>query len=392
MQNELLDAAIAYASREWRVIMLHCLNKNDGVLGCSCRKGAECPAAGKHPVFPKWREIATTDPDRLRTWWKHKPRGNIGVLMGGIASLVCVDVDGDDGRESLKRLEELHGPLPATRTQTTGRVGGGEHRIFHVDPFYVDWIRNRAKVAPGIDFRAEGGLIVADPSAHISGARYRWRDPQYPIAELPEWMFKLALSKREVSKEISSSGERPMEERLAALGWPLERRMTAARAALAQAEPAIQGQNGSLACYKAAILVARGFCIPVEPYNHTFDLMWSVYNPICVPAWSQDELIHKIVDAERVSIAPWGFRLAVAILFDQLRQQSPSEAEAVVAPSSEIPLTAEQSTIRRFLGREFLDRKLLDQALERPRRPQLPWKQRAYKQPRRIGWRFDRWK
>lgn len=338
MSNELVNAAVTYASRNWRVIALHFLNLYDGVQGCSCRKKTECNAAGKHPVFSKWREIATTDVDKLQAWWRRWPRANIGLLMGGVASLVCVDIDGDEGRESLKRLEAENSKLPKTRSQSTGRAGGGEHFIFHVDPFYVDWIRNRAKVAPGLDFRSEGGLIVAAPSLHLSGNRYQWRDPHYPIAELPEWMFKLALSKREVSYEVSSSGERPPEDRLAALGWPLERRLENARAELALFEPAIQGQNGSAACYRAAILIARGFCIPVEgQHNHVFDLMWSIYNPMCVPAWNQEELLHKIHDAERISFAPWGFRLNFAIMQEQYT--TPRKIE-MVAPIGSVPPTA----------------------------------------------------
>lgn len=335
--NELIDAAVEYAKRDWRVIALHYLNQYDGVQGCSCKKRADCNAAGKHPVFNKWREVATTDPDRLRAWWKRWPRANVGLLMGGVASLVCVDIDGDDGRTSLAALEHANGTLPATRMQSTGREGGGEHRLFHVDPFYVDWIKNRARVAPGLDFRSEGGLIVAAPSLHASGNYYRWRDPDYPIAELPDWMFKLALSKREVPKELASSGERPTEASLAALGWPLERRMKLAREALAKAEPAVQGQNGSLACYRAAIIATRGYCIPVEGHNHVFDLMWEVYNPICMPSWSQDELIHKIHDAERLSIAPWGFRWNIVMQAEQYGSIAPtplSFREATpVAPS-----------------------------------------------------------
>jgi hypothetical protein len=193
----------------------------------------------------------------------------------------------------------------------------------------VDWIKNRARVAPGLDFRSEGGLIVAAPSLHASGNYYQWRDPNYPIAQLPDWMFKVALAHREVSRDVLSSGERPKEEQLNKIGWPLERRLEAARLALQQAEPAIQGQNGSAACYRAAILVARGYCIPVEGHNHVFDLMWSTYNPMCVPPWNQDELIHKIVDAEKGSVAPWGFKLNVAILLDQYTAPAPVQATPV---------------------------------------------------------------
>jgi len=49
------------------------LNQYDGIQGCSCRKKVDCAAAGKHPVFSKWREIATTDYDKLQAWWRRWP-------------------------------------------------------------------------------------------------------------------------------------------------------------------------------------------------------------------------------------------------------------------------------------------------------------------------------
>ncbi len=224
-RNDLSDAAVAYAARNWRVIALHFMNDKGA---CSCSKGVDCRASAKHPVFAKWRDVATTDPLKLRAWWRKWPRANVGVLMGGVASLVTIDIDGDLGRESLAALEALHSKLPLTLTQSTGRAKGGVHHIFHVDPFYVDWIKNRAHLAPGIDIRSEGGLIVAAPSIHPTGAQYRWIDPTQAIAELPQWLFDLALSRKEQQRVFSSNGTRPSEESLAKKGWPLDRRMKVA--------------------------------------------------------------------------------------------------------------------------------------------------------------------
>ena len=33
-----------------------------------------------------------------------------------------------------------------------------------------------SEIAPGVDTRAEGGYVVAPPSLHISGERYRWEE------------------------------------------------------------------------------------------------------------------------------------------------------------------------------------------------------------------------
>lgn len=314
-RNELAEAALAYANRGWRVIALHFINVNKN-NACSCMRGPECKAPGKHPMFKKWREVATSNPVNLRAWWKAWPLANVGLTMGGQASLVTIDIDGDAGRESLATLEGLHAKLPPTLTQSTGRKGGGEHRLFHVDPFYVDWIRNRAHVAPSIDIRAEGGLIVAAPSLHSSGARYCWHDPNHAIAELPKWLFDLALSKREQQRVFSPSGARPAEEELEKAGWPLKKRIAAAKLALPMAPPAIQGQNGSRDCLRAAFLLVRGFCIPP---TEAFDMLWSDYNPRCVPMWDHDELFHKVTDAEiTLTNVPWKYKLDAVVDYETM--------------------------------------------------------------------------
>jgi hypothetical protein len=56
-------------------------------------------------------------------------------------------------------------------------------------------LRNRVGLAPGIDLRGEGGLIIAPPSIHPSGKAYAWiegRGPDRPLAALPDWLERLA--------------------------------------------------------------------------------------------------------------------------------------------------------------------------------------------------------
>ena len=106
------------------------------------------------------------------------------------------------------------------------------------------------------------------------------------------------------------SAERPPEEELERDGYPLTRRLHVARETLIRdAEPAIQGQNGSRACLMAATLLIRGYCLPPDA---AFELLWHVYNPICIPAWSENELMHKLEDAEyQVSLEtfPWRYKI-----------------------------------------------------------------------------------
>jgi hypothetical protein len=312
---------------------------DDPVCSCYRAKTGDCKTPGKHPTIKNWREIATTDLELITAWWRVWPLSNIGLLMGGAARLVTIDIDGEAGRESIAQFEQLHGTLPVTLTQTTGRAAGGEHLLFTVPhTLEIDRIRNRAHLAPGIDLRAEGGLIVAAPSVHPTGATYRWVDTTVPVADMPVALFKLATSARERQK-VAASAERPPEHELERDGHPLHKRVNRAKLDLLEAEPAIQGRNGSTACLRAACLLIRGYCLPPDA---AFEHLWHVYNPMCVPAWSENELMHKIESAEyNVSdeAYPWRFKIPapdmspegrmVEVLYQQCRRELPDPTEAL---------------------------------------------------------------
>lgn len=78
--------------------------------------------------------------------------------------LVVVDVD---DLVALSRLKAEGRELPATVKSTTGR---GVHLFYRTETE----IRNAVRLFPGIDLRGVGGYVVAPPSVHPTGARYRW--------------------------------------------------------------------------------------------------------------------------------------------------------------------------------------------------------------------------
>jgi putative DNA primase/helicase len=307
------DAALSYAARGWRVIALHNPVTLYGTrqIACSCFRQGDCRTPGKHPRFDKWREVATTDPNKIRAWWQHIPQANVGIATGGLAGLVVIDIDGAEGRESLAKLAQEYGPLPETLRQSTGRVAGGTHHVFQVEVGYLDWLRNKTKIAPGIDIRTEGGLIVAAPSLHPSGTVYAWENEGTPIAPLPDWMGKLTRSQKSRQATFSTNGTRPDEALIEAV-WPLTQRLKLARAALRHAEPAVEGENGSRACLKAAITVVRGYLVPTEG-GIACDLLQDAYNPRCNPPWAEYELVHKINSASVGVDIPWGYRLSAIV-------------------------------------------------------------------------------
>lgn len=115
---------------------------------------------------------------------------------GRESGLLVLDVDGDEGADSLHELEHRHGELPATVEALTG--GGGRH-IYFAHPGGTH--RNTARtLGPGLDTRGDGGYVVAPPSPHPSGRRYEWSVDGHPedvkLASPPAWLLADAVKRR----------------------------------------------------------------------------------------------------------------------------------------------------------------------------------------------------
>jgi putative DNA primase/helicase len=156
-----LSEALGYASRGWPVLPLHAVR--DG--RCSCGN-SDCSSPGKHPIgaaAPNGVSNSTTDRAIIEEWWRQYPDANVGIATGAVSGIVVIDVDGDDGEKSAKEFG-----VPPTVTAITG---GGRHLIFATPETPI---HNAVRFRPGLDARGDGGYIVAPPSLHASGVRYRW--------------------------------------------------------------------------------------------------------------------------------------------------------------------------------------------------------------------------
>lgn len=153
---------------------------------------------GKRPLV-RWQAYQTTPPTRqeIGRWFQQWPDANVGILTGRVSGLVVLDIDPRHGGEaSLEEWRSAGRLLPATAQARTG--GGGRHVYFHHPGVAV---HNRVALAPGVDFRGDGGLVVAPPSRHPSGGYYQWLAPGEGVARqpspMPPWLV-----------EIVSGGER----------------------------------------------------------------------------------------------------------------------------------------------------------------------------------------
>jgi hypothetical protein len=185
--QRLRDAALAYAAQGFRVLPLHHpvparTRSQSGGVGCSCGD-PDCGPVGKHPRTRNGLHDATRDPDRLARWWQRWPHANIGLVTGDLADVL--DVDGPAGRAALRRWATQHalrleGPLV--------RTGSGWHHYLA-----ASGAGNRTGLLEGVDWRGRGGYVIAPPSRHANGSRYRWLRPLASDLPCLPWPLRTLL-------------------------------------------------------------------------------------------------------------------------------------------------------------------------------------------------------
>jgi putative DNA primase/helicase len=170
-----LDAALAYAGKDWPVFPLHrMVTSVDLEAECSC--GRRCSSPGKHPRTPNGVKDATTDAEVIRMW-KTWPESNVAIATGPTSGLYVVDIEAD-GRAAYAEARGTH--TDSTRAVViTG--GGGRHHYYALpvddvldEPLHLP--NTHWKVARKVDTRGTGGYVVAPPSNHHSGGAYQWLD------------------------------------------------------------------------------------------------------------------------------------------------------------------------------------------------------------------------
>ncbi|MFG3442843.1 bifunctional DNA primase/polymerase [Nonomuraea sp. NPDC047897] len=189
MMDDLLTAATAAARRGWHVFPI--------------TPGGKYPARG----FTRWEHNATTDPNRLATWWRRAPY-NVGIACGP-SGLLVIDLDlpkpGEQppaayaarglatGEHVFRDLCAEHGQPYPDDTFTVRTRRGGTHLYFTAPPG-LDLGNTTGRRGNGlgwlIDTRARGGYVVA-PGSHVAardgtGPYTLTRDR--PPAPLPGWL------------------------------------------------------------------------------------------------------------------------------------------------------------------------------------------------------------
>lgn len=171
-----LHGWVGLAERDWRLFPV--------------RPGSKIPA------IADWTTRASSDPDRLRRFFRAHPQFNAGIACGP-SGLLVIDCDlgqvdggqpdiGDPGRpggwDVLQQHAARHGGIPATFTVAT--PSGGRHLYFAAGGHGLG--NTSRTLGPLLDTRGEGGQVLA-PGSRLPGGVYQVIDSCEP-ARLPEWL------------------------------------------------------------------------------------------------------------------------------------------------------------------------------------------------------------
>ena len=138
-----------------------------------------CVVEGKRPLTRRGFLDASSDPEQVAAWWSRTPNANIGIPTGAPSGVVVVDVDvhgPHDGRAAYQRATDaglVDGAGLLVRTPT-----GGAHVYFPATPGREQ--RSWQAATAGVDFRGDGGYIIAPPSRRTIDGTLR----RYEITDL----------------------------------------------------------------------------------------------------------------------------------------------------------------------------------------------------------------
>jgi Bifunctional DNA primase/polymerase, N-terminal len=164
-----------------------------------------CVAGEKIPATKNGLLDATTDPDRIAHWWGRNPARNVAIATGAPGpDVLDVDHHGEAGNgfaafNRLKREGLVGQPRALVRTPSGG---------FHA--YYTGTGQRNGKITgQHLDYRAQGGYVVAPPSA-VGGRPYEVVSHQ-PSKDTFDWTAAKQLLEPERPREPQRDADRPRD-------------------------------------------------------------------------------------------------------------------------------------------------------------------------------------
>jgi hypothetical protein len=302
---QMWQAIADYRRLGWRIMPMHGI-KADG--SCTCDDPTHVPGGagektiGKHPIFKGGADFIEEN-HAHDAFYRRAARTvgglNIAVCLGSKSRIVALDIDErNGGLASLELIKKNYG-MPKTVEAESG--GGGRHFYFNFDQRITT--TQSTDFGPGVEIKSTGSNIHIPPSTHRSGNTYRWVVSPFEakVADAPEWLVEFFVRRADARKK---SLDPNMWTSAAMDSFSEELSLIRAEKYLRKLAPAVEGQGGRDATWKACIAVVRGFIIspPVA-----LDLIMRVYNPKCVPPWPENDLRKKVESAATSSFLPLGY-------------------------------------------------------------------------------------
>src|SRR5262245_558151 len=176
MTDIMLAAALRYASiMSWHVFPVPPDTKKS-------YKSAE------HSNGAKWG--MTRDAEQITRDYARWPDAGVGIPTGMVNGFFVVEADtakghGVDGIANLKSLEEQHGKLQPTRMARS--PSGSVHYYVRHPGGDVEIKNSSSELAPGVDVRGDGGMVIAPPTIRHDGT-YCWLNG-LEIIDPPRWLL-----------------------------------------------------------------------------------------------------------------------------------------------------------------------------------------------------------
>ena len=233
--------------------------------------------------------------------WETDPYANIGLACGEVSGIFVVDVDVNhkSGADGFKSLEDAGIELPQTLAART--PNGGVHCFYKWTSGEKPKTGAKINGLLGVDVRADGGYVVLAPST-VGGKAYAWENEGAELAEFPEALknkpkaVKIVKPVKTIQQNVPSKSE------------ILER----ASLYLATCDGAVQGAGGHNTLLRVAAALTIGFDLSdAEAKN----LLWSEYNPRCLPPWDTTnasevrDFERKVTESRKNPRHPQGYLL-----------------------------------------------------------------------------------
>jgi hypothetical protein len=176
-------------------------------LGYAARGFSVVPqATGEKKPCVRWKPFQVVPPTiaDLRFWFRRRfPDAGIALILGPVSGLFVIDVDGPDAHRALvARL----GFVPEAPTALSGSLEPHRYHVYCRHPDVLT-LASFKPWHPKLEFRGHRGIVVAPPSRHKSGNRYRWAEARsLDDLPLPEVPLPVLAALRARAKSMSRPG------------------------------------------------------------------------------------------------------------------------------------------------------------------------------------------